>query len=75
MFEHLTRVEREVYELILRAGEVMTKDISFKKAGAVPSLVRKGLVEVYKRPVSAMSEKRLKFLRVKKTPEEKQAEP
>lgn len=69
VFEYLTRVEREVYELILRAGEVMAKDIPFKMAGAVPSLVRKGLVEVYKRPVSAMSEKKLKFLRVKKTPQ------
>ncbi|MCW3979161.1 MAG: hypothetical protein NWF12_05385 [Candidatus Bathyarchaeota archaeon] len=75
MFEYLTRAEREIYELILRAGELMAKDIPLKKAGVIPSLVRKGLVEVNKRPVSAMGERKLKFLRVKKEPEEKQGEP
>lgn len=66
MAEYLTRVEREVYELISRAGELMTKDVPSKKAGVIPSLVRKGLVEVYKKPVSPMSDKKLKFLKVKK---------
>jgi len=75
VFEYLTQVEREVYELILRAGELMAKDIPFKQAGVIPSLVRKELVEVNKRPVSTMGERKLKFLRVKKEPEEKQGEP
>jgi len=66
----LTDLEREVYEFIRQVGEVMAKDIPFKKAGAVPSLVRKGLVEVYKRPVSPMSRKTHKFLRAKGETEE-----
>ncbi|MDH5200139.1 MAG: hypothetical protein OEW93_04545 [Candidatus Bathyarchaeota archaeon] len=65
MLRALTDLEREVYEFIRQVGEVMAKDVPFKKAGAVPSLVRKGLVEVYKRPVSPMSRKRHKFLRAK----------
>ena len=66
MQEDLTEVEREVYALIQRAGDLMAKDVPFKMAGAVPSLVRKGLVEVYKRPASFSSQKKQKFLRAKK---------
>lgn len=69
MLRALTDLEREVYELIRQAGEVMAKDIPFKKAGAIPSLIRKGLVEVYKRQVSPMSQKRHKFLRARETEE------
>ncbi len=69
MLESLTRVEREVYELVLRAGELMAKDIPLKKAGVVPSLVRKGLLEVYKKHASPTSPKKLKYLRLKKTDE------
>ena len=65
MLRALTDLEREVYEFIRQVGEIMAKDVPFKKAGAVPSLVRKGLVEVYKRPVSPMSRKTHKFLRAK----------
>ena len=69
MLDSLTRVEREVYELVLRAGELMAKDIPLKKAGVVPSLVRKGLLEVYKKHASPTSPKKLKYLRLKKTDE------
>jgi len=65
MLESLTRLEREVYELILRVGDLMAKDVPLKKAGVIPSLVRKGLVEVYKRPVSSISRKTHKYLRAK----------
>jgi len=65
MQEDLTEVEREVYALIQRGGDLMAKDVPFKMAGAVPSLVRKGLVEVYKRPASSSSQKKQKFLRAK----------
>ena len=75
MLERLTRAEKEVYELISRAGELMTKDIPFKKAGVIPSLIRKGLVEVHRRPVSTLSGKKHKFLRVTKEPTENQGEP
>ncbi len=75
MLKSLSDVEREVYELIMRAGELMTKDIPIKKAGVIPSLVRKGLVEVFKRPVSVMRVKKHKFLRVRSEPREKTDEP
>ena len=66
MLEGLTEIEREVYELILRAGDLMAKDVPFKLAGVIPSLVRKELVEVYKRPASSSSQKKQKFLRAKR---------
>jgi len=59
----LSTVEREVYELIERAGEVMTSQIPRKKAGAIPSLVEKGLVEVFKRSLSPRNAKKIKFVR------------
>jgi hypothetical protein len=65
MVEGLSAVERTVHELIMRAGDLMAKDLPFKMAGVVPSLVRKGLVEVYKRPASPESRKKQKFLRCK----------
>lgn len=73
MTEYLTLLEREIYELILRSGELMAKDVPFKKAGVIPSLVRKGLVEVYKKPVSALSGKKCKFLCARREPEERGA--
>ncbi|MGD2200255.1 MAG: hypothetical protein PVJ38_01320 [Candidatus Bathyarchaeota archaeon] len=64
MTESLSDVERTVYELISRAGEIMAKDIPSKMAGAVPSLKNKGLVEVYKKPASLVSRKKQTFIRV-----------
>jgi hypothetical protein len=43
----------------------MAKDLPLKMAGVVPSLVRRGLVEVYKRPVEPGCRKKQKFLRCK----------
>lgn len=71
MLGNLTSLERDVYELIKQVGEIMTKDIPHKKAGVIPSLVRKGLIEVYKKPVSTMSGKKHKFLRLKIVDQEK----
>ncbi len=66
MLESLSQVERAVYELILRAGDLMAKDIPFKMAGVIPSLKRKGLVEAYKRPATPGSRKKQTFLKAKK---------
>ena len=62
MLESLSKVEREVYELVLRTGEVMAKDIPFKIAGAIPSLVNKGLVKIQKRQVHLQTSKKCKFI-------------
>ena len=61
--EHeLTLAERRVYDLVCQ-GDVMCKQIAPLDSGAIPSLIRKGLVEVYSRQVSSARDKRLKFLR------------
>jgi len=67
MLESLSKVEREVYDLILRTGEVMVGDIPSKKAGAIPSLVNKGLVEIEKRKINHQTTKKSKFVRIRGT--------
>ena len=67
MLESLSKVEREVYDLILRTGEVMVGDIPSKKAGAIPSLVNKGLVEIEKRKINNQTTKKSKFVRIRDT--------
>ena len=66
VLESLSQVERAVYELILRAGDLMAKDVPYKMAGVIPSLVKKGLVEAYKRHATPDSRKKQTFLRAKK---------
>ena len=66
MLENLSQVERAVYELILRAGDLMAKDIPFKMAGVIPSLKRKGLVETYRRPATPGCKKKQTFIKTKK---------
>ena len=66
MLESLSQVERAVYELILRAGDLMAKDVPYKMAGVIPSLVKKGLVEAYSRHATPGSRKKQTFLKVKK---------
>ncbi len=63
--EELTPVEREVYEFISQLGEVMAKQVPTRLAGAIPGLVEKGLLEVYKRRVSPTRMKKMKFVRVR----------
>ena len=65
LIEELSRIERDVYELILQAGELMAKYIPLKKAGVIAGLICKELIEVYRRRVSPSSEKRHKYLRVR----------
>ena len=67
MLESLSKVEREVYDLILRTGEVMVGDIPSKKAGAIPSLVNMGLVEIEKRKINNQTTKKSKFVRIRGT--------
>jgi len=44
----------------------MEKKILLRKAGVIPSLVGKGLIEVIKKPISLVNGKKLKFLRPKR---------
>ena len=66
MFESLSQMERTVYELILRAGDLMAKDVPFKMAGVIPSLMKKGLVEASRRHATPGSRKKQTFLKAKK---------
>lgn len=58
----LTPAERRIYNLVCQ-GDIMCKQISHLDSGAIPSLIQKGLVEVYNRQVSSTRDKRLKYLR------------
>lgn len=58
----LSPSERRVYDLVCQ-GDVMCKEVPRRDSGAIPSLVTKGLVEVYKRQVSPFRDKRHKYLR------------
>jgi len=64
MHDELGPVEREVYDFIKRSGEVIAKHIPQDKAGVVPNLVNKGLLEVVKRSLSPWSTKKIKFVKV-----------
>lgn len=60
----LSPAEQKVYDRVCQ-GDIMCKDLTPWESGAVPSLVQKGLVEIYKQNVSPSRVKMLKFLRVK----------
>jgi len=61
----LSSSERNLYEFIKKSGEVMTTNLPPKMMGALPRLVRKGLVEIYKKPTTIWSNKKKKFVRAK----------
>lgn len=67
MSNDLTPLEREVYELIKKSGEILTTNVPSKMRGIIPNLINKGLIEVYKRRTSQWSPKKRKFLRAKET--------
>ena len=60
----LTPAQQRVYDRVCQ-GDVMCKDLTPWESGAVPSLIQKGLIELYKMNVSSRRVKRLKFLRLK----------
>ena len=63
MSKDLTRIEREVYEIIQGSGEMLTTDVPADLMGAVPHLINKGLVRAYKKPASPWTSKKRKFIR------------
>jgi hypothetical protein len=63
--EDLTPFEEEVYELIKKSTELLTTDVPSRMSGAVPHLIGKGLVEVYKKRTSPWSSQKRKYLRAK----------
>jgi len=61
----LSPSERNLYEFIRKSGEVMTTNLPPRMMGALPHLIRKGLIEVYKKPTTIWSSKKRKFVRAK----------
>jgi predicted flap endonuclease-1-like 5' DNA nuclease len=72
--KRLGPIEKEIYELIKRTGEIMTVQIPSGKAGAIPSLIDKGLIEVFKRKTSPWKESKNKFVKLSKHQEKKKEE-
>ena len=60
----LSSAEQKVYDRVCQ-GDIICKDLTPWESGAVPSLVRKGLVEIYKMNVSTSRVRMLKFMRLK----------
>ena len=60
----LCPVEQKVYDLICQS-DVMCRQLTPLESGAVPGLVQKGLIEVYKKNVSPYSVRKIKFLQKK----------
>ncbi len=60
----LSLAEQKVYDLICQS-DVMCRQLTPGESGAVPGLVQKGLIEVYKKNVSPYRIRKIKFLRKK----------
>ena len=58
----LTPAEQMVYDRVCQ-GDVMCKELTPWEGGAVPSLVRKGLVEIYKQNVSSSRIMMVKYIK------------
>ena len=58
----LTPAEQLVFDRVCQ-GDLMCRELTPWESGAVPSLVQKGLVEIYKQNVSASRVKMVKFIR------------
>jgi hypothetical protein len=63
--DDLTPFVFRVFEFIKNSDELLTTDVPSKIMGAVPHLISKGLIEVYKKPISFSTNKKRKFLKVK----------
>jgi hypothetical protein len=60
----LKPTEQRVYEMVCQ-GDLMCRQLTPMESGAVPNLIKKGLVEIYKKNVSPYRVKKIKFLRLK----------
>ncbi len=58
----LTAAEQLVFDRVCQ-GDVMCRELTPWESGAIPSLVQKGLVEIYKQNVSTSRVKMVKYIR------------
>ena len=71
--KNLIEIERETYELIKDAGEIMTGNLPDRRMlGIIPDLKNKGLVEVYKKYTIKFRRRKKKFVKIKDNTSEDQ---
>ena len=58
----LTPAEQLVFDRVCQ-GDLMCRELTPWESGAIPSLVQKGLVEIYKQNVSSSRVKMVKYIR------------
>ena len=58
----LTPAEQLVFDRVSQ-GDVMCRELTPVESGAVPSLARKGLIEIYKQNVSTSRVRMVKFIK------------
>ena len=58
----LTPAEQLVFDRVCQ-GDVMCRELTPWESGAIPSLVQKGLVEIYKQNLSSSRVKMVKYIR------------
>jgi hypothetical protein len=64
--KNLSEIEKEIYDFIKDAGEVLTRNLPNRRMpGVIPSLKNKGLVEVYKKYTSSFRRKKKKFVKIR----------
>jgi len=57
------KTQQDLISLLHKLGEIPTKSVPKYLAGIIPSLARKGLVEVFKKRTSFLSTKKVKVIR------------
>ena len=58
----LSPAEQRVFDIVSQS-DVMCKQLSPTESGAIPGLIQKGLIEVYKKNMSPYQVKNIKFAR------------
>jgi hypothetical protein len=63
MERDLPEIEKRALEFIQTHGIVMTKEMPKNLSGAVPNLINKGLIEIFKQKISPLKGKKHKFVK------------
>ncbi|UCG36369.1 MAG: hypothetical protein JSV64_07110 [Candidatus Bathyarchaeota archaeon] len=65
MPEKLTEFEKEVYDFIKGQGELLTSSVPKGMSGAIPGLIKKGAIDVFKKRTSRWTSRKRKFVRIR----------
>ena len=67
MNRKLSEFEKKVCGHIEAQGEILTSSLPIRMSGAIPDLKNKRVVEVFKKRTSMWTEKKRKFVKVKRS--------